>query len=556
MKTTGGLASRRRLWLTLLALGALLLVAAITFAFARQSSVDVDDFQISSDNRYVVYVVEQQPDDALEIYSVPLYGSAAPVRLGGLVQTFFSDLQNYAIAPDSSRVVYRADQETDRVLELYSIPIDGSAASQKLNASLVTGGFVFDFAISADSRRVVYLADQETDQVFELYSVPIDGSAAPQKLNSSPVPASGASEFAMVPASGVSEFAISADSRRVVYRADQEGGAAALYSVPLDGGAAPVLLGESLSQPTTLDLAETYAIAPDSSRVVYLAAQDTAGVDELYSVPLDGSAAPQKLNGPLTASGQVTEFTLSADSSRVVYRADQETTEVFELYSVPLDGSAAPQKLNGPLPEEGDVSFGNFAISADSSRVVYRADQETDQVFELYSVPLDGSAAPQKLNSALVEEGNVYPGGFVISADSSRVVYVADQETDEVLELYSVPIDGGAAPQKLNGPLPEGGNVSFRSFAISANSSQVVYMAEQEMDGMFELYSVPIDGGAAPQKLNGSLEASEDVVDFAIGGDGRRVVYRVEQETDVMFELYSVPIDGSAAPQNLAARWW
>jgi Tol biopolymer transport system component len=290
--------------------------------------------------------------------------------------------------------------------------------------------------------------------------------------------------------------------------------------------------------------------------VVYLAAQDTAGVDELYSVPLDGSAAPQKLNGPLTASGQVTEFTLSADSSRVVYRADQETTEVFELYSVPLDGSAAPQKLNGPLPEEGDVSFGNFAISADSSRVVYRADQETDQVFELYSVPLDGSAAPQKLNSALVEEGNVYPGGFVISADSSRVVYVADQETDEVLELYSVPIDGGAAPQKLNGPLPEGGNVSFRSFAISANSSQVVYMAEQEMDGMFELYSVPIDGGAAPQKLNGSLEASEDVVDFAIGGDGRRVVYRVEQETDVMFELYSVPIDGSAAPQNLAARWW
>jgi len=410
----------------------------------------------------------------------------------------------------------------------------------------VTGGFVFDFAISADSRRVVYIADQETDQVFELYSVPIDGSAAPQKLNSSPVQAS-----------GVSEFAISADSRRVVYLADREtGGTAKLYSVPLDGSAAPVLLGEAMSTSTTLDLAETFAIAPDNSRVVYLASQDAAEVDELYSVPLDGSAAPQKLNGALTAGGQVTEFTLSADSSRVVYRADQETTEVFELYSVPLDGSGAPQKLNSALVEEGDVSFGNFAISADSSRVVYRADQEIDQVFELYSVPLDGSAVPQKLNSALVEEGNVYPGGFVISADSSRVVYVADQETDEVLELYSVPLDGSAAPQKLNGPLPEGGNVSFRSFAISANSSQVVYMAEQEMDGMFELYSVPIDGGATPQKLNGPLEANEDIVEFAIGADSRLVIYRAEQETDVMFELYSVPIDGGAAPQNLAARWW
>jgi hypothetical protein len=57
------------------------------------------------------------------------------------------------------------------VLELYSIPIDGSAAPQKLNGSLVTGGFVFDFAISADSRRVIYRAEHQTDVMFELYSV-------------------------------------------------------------------------------------------------------------------------------------------------------------------------------------------------------------------------------------------------------------------------------------------------------------------------------------------------------------------------------------------------
>ncbi len=50
----------------------------------------------------------------------------------------------------------------------------------KLNDPLVTGGDVFDLfptdsLISPDSSRVVYLADQDTDEVFELYAAdPLD----------------------------------------------------------------------------------------------------------------------------------------------------------------------------------------------------------------------------------------------------------------------------------------------------------------------------------------------------------------------------------------------
>ena len=55
----------------------------------------------------------------------------------------------------------------------------------------------------------------------------------------------------------------------------------------------------------------------------------------------------------------------------------------LSLYSVPLGGPAAAGiKLNGALVALGDVD--NFAISPDSSRVVYLADQQTDNVFELY----------------------------------------------------------------------------------------------------------------------------------------------------------------------------
>ena len=68
----------------------------------------------------------------------------------------------------------------------------------------------------------------------------------------------------------------------------------------------------------------------------------------------------------------------------MVYRADQKTAAVFELYSVPLGGPAvAGVKLNGALVAGGNVS-GVHQFSPDSSRVVYRADQDTDEVFELY----------------------------------------------------------------------------------------------------------------------------------------------------------------------------
>jgi hypothetical protein len=54
----------------------------------------------------------------------------------------------------------------------------------------------------------------------------------------------------------------------------------------------------------------------------------------------------------------------------------------MELYSVPLSGGS-PLKFNNPLVSGGDV-FNDYSISRDSRRVVYRADQDTNGVTELY----------------------------------------------------------------------------------------------------------------------------------------------------------------------------
>jgi uncharacterized repeat protein (TIGR01451 family) len=130
-----------------------------------------------------------------------------------------------------------------------------------------------------------------------------------------------------------------------------------------------------------------------------------------------------------------------------------------ELYSVPLTGGT-PVKLNGQLVSRGDVQ--DLQISPDSSRVVYRADQDTDGVVELYSVALIGGSAV-KLNGVLVSGGDV--GGFQLSPDGSRVVYLADQETDEVFELYEsyhAPVDVEIAKSvSPSGPLTPGQSFTY-----------------------------------------------------------------------------------------------
>ena len=99
----------------------------------------------------------------------------------------------------------------------------------------------------------------------------------------------------------------------------------------------------------------------------------------------------------------------------------------------------------------------DFAISPDSARVVYLADQDTDTLNELWSVPLSGGTVT-KLNRTLVAGGDVQ--AFLISPDSDSVVYGADQDADTVDELLAVAITGGSVLD-LNDPLVPGGDVSL-----------------------------------------------------------------------------------------------
>lgn len=345
--------------------------------------------------------------------------------------------------------------------------------------------------------------------------------------------------------STVVNFQISPNGRQVVYKIDVMG-VAELWSVPIAGGA-----GTRLSvAPEPPNQVGTYLISPDSQWVIYsLKAQSGQGAStplELFRVPITGPYSDSvKLNTGLVGGGNVLSFQVSQDSQQAVYLADQETDEVYELYRVALTTPAGATKLNKPLVLNGDVT-GLYALSPDSTRVVYVADQEVDGRDELYSVPITGPAGSGvKLNGALASGGDVGGGtapflaSFTdiggITPDSTRVVYAADQTTDGVIDLYSVPLDGSAAPTLLSVPGATGVFYSYLRF--SPDSGWVVYGGASAMG----LYLVPAAGPANAGFALSTQSVSGFYVSFT--DDSSQVVYYDGK-------LRSVPVTG---PANAAA---
>lgn len=487
------------------------------------SGGDVSTFIPNPSGTHIIYRADQEQDGVYELYRVPDDGGV-PVKLNGPLVPGGDVYTRFFETPDGSRIVYNADQDIDGSSELYSVPVGGGNPT-KLNDSLANGGRVWtgDFVVSSDSLWVVYRGRNSTATYDELYSVPVNGGTV-IRLDDPALPTDGIANGPL----------ITPDSQRVIYNVRSNNSVFDIYSVPIGGGISTKLNGSLVSGGRVFD----YEITPDGARVIYTAEQDTDGVLELYSVPVMGGA-PVKLNGSLVSGGEVTsDFQISADSSRVVYLADQDIVGTYELYSVPTGGGYAT-KLNGALVSGGGVSnvsrAKHFQISSDSARVVYLADQDVDEVVELFSVAIEGGATT-KLNGPLVAGGDV-DSLFEITSDGSRVVYRADQDLDDTKEIYSVPLTGGAS-SKLNEALASG---DVTNFIVMQDNSSVIYIAEQDSAGVSEIYRVPIIGGF-PVKLNGTPVVGGNVNRGLISSDEDRLIYVADEQVDEVLEMYSVSL--------------
>ncbi|MEO7819843.1 MAG: hypothetical protein ABIS18_11990 [Actinomycetota bacterium] len=320
----------------------------------------------------------------------------------------------------------------------------------------------FDIGTTPGSSAVVYRAIQATANIIELYRVPFATPGLSTKLNG-----------VLPPNADIHSFKIAPDNASVIYVDLQnvpptppsfQDVISDLYRVPFAMPGQSTKLNASLvgTPIAFLQLIGQYDITPDSSSVVYTAESQTSDFRALYRVPFATPGQSTRLTAMFISS-----FAIRPDSSGVVYGSPKVVTNLDqnELYLVPFATPGGSTKLNGPLVAGGSVQseFGiSFRIAPDNSSVVYVADETTNDIIEIYRVPFSTPGVSTKLNGPLVAGGGVSPfdGNISITPDSSSVLYLADHTTNDVHELYRVPFAAPGVSTKLNGPLTSGGDVT------------------------------------------------------------------------------------------------
>ncbi|MEZ5405871.1 MAG: hypothetical protein R3F23_06775 [Verrucomicrobiia bacterium] len=241
-----------------------------------------------------------------------------------------------------------------------------------------------------------------------------------------------------------------------------------------------------------------------------------------------------KLNPPMTAGGRtyLANF-VGGDSEYVVFVARLAGNQPSELFRVNYEQGNVVN-LSGVLPPQAVVS--DFSFSPDKKWIVFYLLHLDDWHWELFSVPVAGGPVV-KLNGALVNGGSVH--AWWVSPDSKRVVYTADQQINDLVEIFSSRIEGGDN-FRVNPDIPLWA-IAFDPI-ITPDSQSVVYCSDFEKDNVAQIYKSPIQGGGNWIRLNGNLVPGGNVnLNFLLSPQGY-VVYRADQDVDGVEELYSTKL--------------
>lgn len=390
----------------------------------------------------------------------------------------------------------------------------------KLNGPLVSGGNVSDkFKATNDGKKIVYISDEATDTVDDLYVVNLDGSNRLNLTN-------------LVLGKKVTLFALSPNSQKIAFLSDiNTTGRFDLYTINLDGtNLQRINIGLA---DNTQRVENNFRFSNSGGKVIYVTDEESTGVRNIYSANTDGTGR-LRLNQVL---GTQVTYALASDDSRVVYRTFS-VNPVARSVTLSATGDVL---LNTPFNLVLNPAAGvqDFKISPDATKVIYRANQDDGAIFEIYVVNLDGTGVRTKVNGSIVL-GGIVSSSYDFSANSSKIVYIADQQTDEVHELYSVNLDGGSNV-KISATPVSGGDVA--SFKITPDSQKVVYLADQSTDGVNELFSVNMTG-LSNTKINSNLIAGEQIIN-QYDLLGNQVIYSSDKNQSGFYSVYTNQLNGS-----------
>jgi Tol biopolymer transport system component len=189
----------------------------------------------------------------------------------------------------------------------------------------------------------------------------------------------------------------------------------------------------------------------------------------------------------------------------------------------------------------GHVDTREPVFSPDGKTLVYSTYLNRDGAFELYSMDLK-SGERKRLTDRNETHGYVGAYSPVFSPDGKTLVYTTDLNKNGVRELYSMDLKSGEK-KRLTKFNETHGDVDAREPVFSPDGKTLVYTADLNKDGFFELYSMDLKSGEKKRltefnETHGDVDAKDPV----FSPDGKTLVYTTDLNKDYTYELYSMDL--------------
>ena len=438
-------------------------------------------FLFTLDGSRVLY--RQRVDGVTRLFSVPVGGG--PSTELTFPEDGMRDVhEQLRLSPDGKYVVYLRENESGQRerRQLYAARVDGSTSRR---VSDPPGGVErLRVAISPDSTHVAYVGvgRSDFDVWSQLYIAPLE-SGPPLLLSPDPVNYGSWANDVVFVRGGTAVVHLTAP------KSSSSTAPLKLWALSIDGQT-QTLLAQELSGQRDPEYSG-YVPLPGGDEVLvstHLTQARGGGSYEWYKVPVNGDPA-ELLTQPEfdlnTSMGQLTP-----DGQEFVLLQQEPDTGRNQLWSYRISDSHGTRLV----PEEARIDEIEYMhISPTGDRVVFGNYNEPGTPQKFYSVPIHGGEVTQlvEINSY---QATSQAELFDVTSDGEYVVFTADMDQSGVLNLYSVPTEGGPMVQ-LNPPSPPFGRVS--TFYLTPDGRRVIYTANHAGVGRRDVYSVPIGGGTA-----------------------------------------------------------
>jgi len=423
----------------------------IKLASPSKVGESITDISVSPDKTKVAYRVGGK------LYIVDLLKRSAPVQVHPEAVTG-GEVGSFAWSPDGSKLAYNGDLDTVTLRELYTVSADGSL-EQKINPPLSSNKDVLNFKWSPNSKSIAYRADTVNDYAYNLLVYRFDTNT-----NSQVSPTA-------VSLQDVTYYEWSPESNKIAYKMDDvTNDVFDLYiATDLSGTArtkvTPALASDQVVSNIAWQPEKGFSINGNVHyEVAYLLNDSGSTITNIWrhtyhqqfgSLPV---TTDTKITNYPSSSKHILSFKWSPDGNMLAYNGDIDTSWVYELYTIDRNDLAAPAvKINQTLVAYGNI-IEDYGWAPDSSKIAYGGDIEVNGQSELFTVDPDGTNR-MKVNETLDPNEDVAPNGWQWSKDSTAITYKADQDTDNVIELYTRVLSESNST-KVSGTLPDYADVS------------------------------------------------------------------------------------------------